>query len=330
MPVFRIITVGLGKALSKLFGLATTTFLGRQPSRDDEKVALMGLLSTSWLAVAVSIPFPALTELMIPFLPDDEALLRGTAIGLTLLIPPVVGWLVTRLHNREGEAGSVAREVLYGYGYAFIIGGLVVMLLVVVPLINASRLVRRFDVMHLAIMIMDDDYDAVLRQMCEAFERNGIEVRVEEPKRVIWMLFASFVWIEGHLFRRRMTKRMNVLRGEVPDAGCFEVTLHGTDISIVGQRRETSVVLALLAEELDLQNLYFSWDDRSQDLEDRIRDCQARLRNGREVEPDEIEAFSRDLRYLELEKEEWNSIRRQIYRIERDYYKRALEGAPEP
>jgi hypothetical protein len=80
------------------------------------------------------------------------------------------------------------------------------------------------------------------------------------------------------------------------------------------------MVMAIIAEELDEEHLYFSWDDESQAIEDRIRELRLGLRDGSGPVPDEeeIRELCVGLRDLSLETEEWNSIRRQLYMLENE------------
>jgi hypothetical protein len=318
MPLFRFLGLALAKTFSKLFNLATITFFGRLPSRDDDKVGLIGLLSVTWLVVLAAIPLPVIGKVVFPFL-DDEAVIRGVAIALAIAGGPAVGFTVSRLHNRRGERDrrSVARELLFGYGYAAIVGGLVTALLVVVPLVKASHIVKRYELAHLAIMIGRGSYDDVLDELQAALDRHGIATRVERPHWAIYRIFRGLAWIEGHIFRREVATDMKVVLGEVPDGDAFEVTLHSTDISVLGSKKATSMVMAILSEELDEDHLYFAWDDAAQELEDRIGEAVRRLdRDGEPTSDRDIDELCARLRTLSLEPSEWNAIRRQLYKLE--------------
>jgi hypothetical protein len=319
VPIIRMLMLAFAKTLSKLFGVATMTFFGRAPSRDDDKVALVGILSVSWLFTIPAVLFPAYGEAVMPFLPDDEGLIRAVAAFVTVVVPPLNGYIVTRVQNHEDGSAAVARHLLYGYGYTLVLGLLVIALVVVVPVVKSSYIFRRFDLKHIAIMISEEHYDEILDEIRDALGGHGIDTEVEEPHWTIRRLFAGLVWIEGKIFRREyMSKDMKIIRGELEDGGWFEVTLHATDISILGQKHETTVVAAILSEELDSGHIYFSWDDASQEVEDRIRDARARLERGERVDPAEISELCDDLRDLELSTEEWNAIRRLLYRLELD------------
>jgi hypothetical protein len=315
MPILRFVSLAFVKTMSKVFGLATMTFFGRLPSRDDDKVSVIGLVSLWWISMAVAAVFPPIAKMVIPFVPEDETLLRALAVFFLVTLPLFVGWLVTRLENRDLHGREVGREIVRGYMYCAVIGGLVVLLVVVVPVVKASYLLRRFEMKHIAIMIKQGSYDDVMEQVRQAFDRYGIETTVEDPHRIIRFIFCKLVWVEGRIFDRDMIEQMKIIRGEV-EGDWFEVTLHAADISIIGRKDATTHAMAVLSEELDEQYLYFSWDDSGQQLEDRIRDAQLRVEAGETLSDEDLEELCRDLRRLALESEEWDAIRRQIYRVE--------------
>jgi hypothetical protein len=318
MPLFRVIGLAIAKTFSKLFGLATVTFFGRLPSRDDSKVGAIGLISVSWLVVLAAIVHPPIGELIFPFF-DDEEVIRALAIGSAIILPLIVGALVHSVHNREQERSgrTLARDLLFGYGYTTVIGGLVALLVLVVPVVKVSYILRLFDLKHLAIMIRIDDYERTVEQLRASLAKHGIETRIERPHWAIYWIFRGLSKIEGRIFRREVAEEMCIVRGDTPDGDKFEVTLHATDISVLGSKKATSLVMAILAEELDEEHVYFSWDDESQALEDRIREAQRRVyEEGEPTSDEELEEISGQLRLLELSSEEWNAIRRQLFKLE--------------
>ena len=54
-----------------------------------------------------------------------------------------------------------------------------------------------------------------------------------------------------------------------------------------------------------------------------MREQRERLEAGDEPDLDEVRQLAEDLAGLELDKEEWNNVRRNLYRLERDAYARA-------
>jgi hypothetical protein len=319
MPLVRLAGLAIAKTFSKLFGLATITFFGRVPSKDDDKVGAIGLIAITWYVVLAAIPFPAVGELIFPFLEDEDTIIRGLAVALGITMPLLAGFLVTRMENRseERDARSIAREMAFGYGYCAIIGGLVILLIAVVPIVKGSYIIRRFDLKHIAVMIDGDSYDTVLEEIREALAEHDLDTEVERPSWPIYRIFTWLAWIEGHIFRREVADEMLLLRGRTDRDEKFEVTLHATDISILGSQHATTMVMAILGEELDERQLYFSWDDESQALEDRVRDTRTALEEDGELpSDDDLREMCDQLRELSLETEEWNSIRRRIFALE--------------
>jgi hypothetical protein len=303
-------------------------FFGRMPSRDDDQVAAVGVLSLWWVFLPPAIVFPEFAELVIPFLPDDDAIIRGVAVALTLLLPLTVGWLVSTVHNRRGE-GHRVRQVLSGFVYAPVIGLLVITLVLVVPLTKAAYLLRRFELRHLAVMVRRGDYDDTVAEVKDALGRTGIEVEEEQPRRVLWWVFKSLTRVEEHIFRRALSPQMRLLRGEV-DGEHLEITVHATDLSIVGPQNAVAFVKAVLSEELSPESLYYTWDDDAQQLEDEILALRHRLDDGEAVDYDEVLALRDRLRWLQLDAEEWNAVRRHLYALERDCFRFRLEGGTTP
>jgi hypothetical protein len=315
----RFVVYGVAKVLSKAFGLATIAFFGRMPSRDDDRIALVGLLSLTWLPVLVAIPVPAVGEFIIPFVPDDEGVIRATAVAIAVAIPFANGVLVSGLHNHDGTSRwHTARELLRGWRYTAVIGFTMSAVVIVVPIVKASHLARRYEVERLMVMIPADDQDALVQHLCEVLHDRGIEAEPQPPARILRELFGAMAYVLGRIFRRDVARDLVTIRGEDADEGFFEIAVHASDLTIVGRQKQVCRVYAVLAEGLDPRAAYVTWDDDSQALEDRLREQWQRLQDGQPVDDDEVAQLAQDLATLELDQEEWNGLRRHLYRLERD------------
>ena len=318
MPVLRFIAFGLAKTLSKLFGLATMTLFGRLPSRDDDKIALVGVLSLTWLPVVVAVFVPAAAKVIVPFAPDDDMAARGIALTLAIVIPLVAGGVVARMHNNRNRGWKRALAyVVSGFVYVPIIGVVVAAIVVVVPLLKASHLVQRFAVNRIMVMAPAGSYERLVEHLADRLRSAGMEVEIERPHAMIVGLFRALGAILGRVFDRDVASDIKSLRGDA-DGDWFEVTVHGADITIVGKRPVACRVQAILIEAMDERIVYMTWDDASQALEDRIRVLRERLEGGEDVDPAEIDALVDDLAALSLGREEWDAVRRLIYRLEGD------------
>lgn len=322
--VFRLLTLTISKTFSKLFGVATITFFGRMPSKDDDKVAAVGLASLTWVFLPVGVVVPGVAEVLIPFLPDDETVVRTVAALLTVLVPPVIGFLTTLIENHKTAGRSSAKQILKGYVYAPTIGVLVIALLVVVSVVKAGRIFQMNEVKHLAIMVRQGGFRAVQDEVTDAFERTGIPVRDVEPNRAMREIFKYLTWVEANIFLRDMATAMHILEADV-DGEEVEVMIHATDIAMIGKKAPVARTMAILSEELSEEHLYFTWDDAAQQLEDEILELRHRLDRGEEVAESEVLELRDRLRRLELDSEEWNSLRRHLYAVERDCFRFRLE-----
>jgi hypothetical protein len=332
MPIIRFIVYGIAKTLSKVFGLATMSFFGRLPSRDDDKIALVGLLSISWVPVVVAVAFPAFGEMVIPFAPDDDGMIRLIAAVTAVVLPLTVGVLVSLMHNQANRSAAARLSQLgKGFWYTPLIGLTVSAVVVVVPLVKITHITRRLDVQRLMVMIPEGSYETVLDHARQRLRERGIDVERRPPNTVVQTLFRLLGFVLRHIFDRDVADDMQLLRGHDVDGGWFEITVHAADISIIGRQRQTCRLHAVLAEELDERIVYFTWDDASQDLEDRMRELRERLEADERVDPDDVEQIAQDLAGLELDKEEWNNVRRNLYRLERDVYRAAMgRGSRQP
>jgi hypothetical protein len=322
--VLRFVVYGVAKILSKAFGLATIAFFGRMPSRDDDRIALVGLLSLTWLPVLAAIAVPAIGDFIIPFAPDDEQITRAIAVGIAVVIPFVNGFLVSGLHNHDGSSsGHTVRELFRGWWYTLVIGVTMTAVVIVVPAVKASHLARRYEVERLMVMVPVGEQDELVSHVCEVLRDRGIEAEPHPPAAILRRLFGAMAHVLGRIFRRDVAQDLVTIRGEDADDGFFEVAVHASDLTIVGRQKQVCRVYAVLAEGLDPRAAYVTWDDDSQALEDRLREQWQRLDEGQRVDDDEVAQLSEDLATLELDQEEWNGLRRHLYRLERDAARQA-------
>jgi hypothetical protein len=331
VPAFlRFVVYGIAKMLSKAFGLATIAFFGRMPSRDDGRIALVGVLSMTWLPVLAAIAVPAIGEFIIPFVPDDETVIRITALAIAILIPFANGFIVAGMHNHEGTSRAhTFRELLRGWWYTPVIGFTMTAVVLVVPVVKAGHLARKYEVERLMVMIPHDRQDALVAHVCDILHTRGIEATPHPPATVLRKLFGAMAYVLGHIFRRDVARDLVTIRGEDADEEFFEVAVHASDLTIVGKRKQVARVYAVLAEGLDPRVVYVTWDDASQALEDHLRRLWQDLDDGEDVDEDEVAELGEELARLELDQEEWNGLRRHLFRLERDAARAARHRAAE-
>ena len=327
MPFLRVVFTGIAKLLSKVFSMATLTFFGRIPSKDAPKASFMGLLSLYWIYVLVSIVIPDLAEYFIPFLPDDDAIIRIISVAIAIVLPLVIGFTTTRLENRHPHRSNF-KQTMMGYPYALILGILSSILLVLIPILKLPNILKRHVQEQFAIMIREGKYDDVMDEVICILENHDLDAEVQETQKSAWWTFMSLTYVMEHIFNHNIAKKMKYIMVETEEGG-VTITLHATDISMIGPKQAVYYVKHILSEEIDAENLYFTWDHKIQKHEERIRVLKNRLADNQEVEMEEIQEISRNLRNTPMTNEDWNAVRRQIYKLERDHYRVRTEKLEE-
>ncbi|MCE7791911.1 hypothetical protein K8O68_05695 [Salipaludibacillus sp. CUR1] len=320
MPYIRIIMTAIAKTLSKVFSMATLTFFGRLPTQDDAKMSFMGLVSLYWIYIVFSVIFPDLAGTFIPFIPDDEFIIRLVSISLAVLLPMTVGYTSLKLENRDPDASTI-KQIMMGFPYAGILGSLSMLLIIVIPLVRLPRLLKMHTQEQFAIMIRKGKYDEVLDEVKDILNDYDFEPEVHNPRKPVWYCFISLSYVLEHIFNRKIAKKMKYLTVDV-EGTQVEVTVHATDISLIGPKNEVLQVKHILAEEIEPDNLYFSWDDSTQEIEEQIIDLKHQVEAGENINLDRLTDITVKLRKSSLENEDWDAIRRQIYKLEIDYYKK--------
>lgn len=320
MPALHFILAFFAKIFSKLFSLATVTFLGRVPSRDDAKISLIGVLSLYWLFVAISLLSPGLASVAIPFLPGHSLAILIAGICLFIGIPLLNGWLMTKLQNYDKKAVSIQKQLLWAYPYTLILGLLVIALVITVPIVKAPLFIKRYKVEHVKVMIRKGMFEEAVRQVEHVLAEHAMRTKTKSPHRLLSRLLMVLTWVLERIFHRHISKNMTVIEGRhrrLP----FQITVHATDMTVAANRETESHVIAVLTEGLDESFMYFTWDDESQKIEDQIGKLWEALKEGHPIKESEIEGLVEELRTLGLSKEDWTALRMQIYRLENQFYR---------
>ncbi|MFB5663967.1 hypothetical protein [Alteribacillus sp. HJP-4] len=317
MPIFRLLLIVSSKTLSKLFTMATASFFGRIPSKDDSKITLVGFLSVYWVFMLFAVAIPEFAAEIIPFVPENEAIILAVAFALILIIPLICGGITLYIENQEN---AWYRQLIMGYVYTAIVGPLVIMLVVIVPSLKIPQILQLKSFEHIAIMVKKGEYDQALEKLTSTLENRHIHLQKKNVPIYLRIPFQWLIWVQENIFNRDMPKKMTILQGKV-DGKELEIVMHATDISIIGEKETVKFATAILFEYMDITYLYYSWDDTSQQLEDEINNGFQRLETGQQISEGEINDLLEKLQHLEVSSEEWNAIRRQLFKLEVEMYK---------
>ncbi len=299
--------------------MATLTFFGRIPSQDDSKVSFMGLISLYWMYILVTTVFPDLADTFIPLMPDDDTIVRIASIILIIVIPLINGYISTKLRNRDPDHSKL-KQVFMGYPYTMILGTMSMILLVLIPIIKLPHIIKMHSQQQFAVMIRKGRYDNVLQEVQDTLSRHEIDTKIHDPKKIVWVNFMMLSYVLEHIFNFKIAKKMKYVTASLEKKD-VSITVHATDISITGPKQEVCEVKHILSEEMKPVDFYFSWDHELQQIEDNIQEMRHKLENNEDIDMEALDKFTQKLRKASLGNEDWNAIRRQIYKLERDYYK---------
>ena len=329
MPVLRLFLLAIVKTLTKVFGLATVSLFGRVPTRDADRCALVGLLALTWLPAVAAVIIPGAAEMLIPFAPDDEGMLRILAVVSALVMPLGVGAMVGSMHNHRGLGRSHRlRETLRGFRYTPVIAFTVVAVLLVLPPMAIVRILRGWDAGRLMVRVPGDDPNVALDHVIEVLEGAGHAAQRREPPRALAKLFRALGHVLADIFRLDVAHDLAMLEGHDRDDGPFEITLHAADLAIIGPREQITRVHATLAEGLDLRRIGLTWDDDTIAMEREIGQLQDRVDADEDVDLEDIGALVTRLGSSGLDDESWSGVRRALHRLERDVLRARLELPP--
>lgn len=303
------------KLLSKLFSFATMSFLGRVPSKDDSKVSFIGVLSFYWLLIGFSILFPHYLSNIILFAPKDPKIVRAISIFIFILIPLVCGWTTTKVSNYKKEKRPLWKQLVMGYPYAFTLGFLVIGLILTIPIIKAPYFLYMYYLDSIKIMIHKGNYDDAIQEITSILKEHGIEGEVSYPPKLLWWQFMALIWVEGEIFHNEMSKEMKVIKGTHSEQH-FQIIVHATDVAITARRGLATKIRAILSENLSEENMYFSWDEKGHEIEDKIKEYKQNLASDETIEENKVQQLVEDLREVGLSQEEWSAIRKQIFKLE--------------
>jgi hypothetical protein len=305
--VFAFIGRQLGRVLTLAFNWATVVLFGRV--RKDRQLFLSGMALTAllWPIVLAGIAFPSFATFLLGFVtvPDfAKPWVRLAMLVLAILLPLVNGALSTRLpdEGQRPKGRALVMTILRGYPNSLALFIVLVWMMIVAPLGKIRALVKRWDAVHVPIAVKPGAYDTVVHDLEGALDRDGAEVTqgrahwaYELPGKVLALL-------GGETVRALVPTKLAKLVGDG-----FEMTLHPTDLSLLGRKVKLAHARAAIVRELTFTEAYQTWSKEAQTLEDRLVEAS-------EGE-DDLEAIGKEIKERDLEYEEWEILYRLLLQV---------------
>ena len=225
----------------------------------------------------------------------------------------------------KGVGGKVV-QVLRGYPYAAVLALVILFLLVVAPSFKVRTIVKRWEDAHIPIIIKPDGYEQVAGELEQAIDSAGLNLQRTRAPRVLEVPSRLLAVVGGESVRRLVPDRLVMLK-----APALEVTIHPSDVAIVGAKDTVARARAAVADRLTKTEAYLTVAEESQEIEDELRRLRGTDVTDAAARADAVEALGAidaRLARLVVPHEEWEILYRQRLQIERDLL-RARDEASE-
>jgi hypothetical protein len=326
-PLFAFIGRQLGRLVQMVFGWATVMLFGRVPQSKQLLLAGVALGSILWVVALLGVAFPDVGTFLIALVPApdfiDEGWIRLAMLTLAVLLPLGVGGAGLFLMDpadRPDRIGGKVTQVLRGYPYAAVLALVILFLGVMAPFFKLRTILKRWQDAHVPIVIRPGGYEQVAGELEHALDSAGLDLRRARAPRVLELPSRLLATVGGESVKRLVPDRLVMLKG----AG-LEVTIHPSDVAIVGGKLPVARARAAIADRLTKTEAHLTTSAEAQEVEDAIR----ALRNPAETEraADILPAIDERLARLDVPYEEWEVLYRERLQVERDVLRHRLDNA---
>ena len=339
-PLIAFIGRQVGRIVQMAFGWATVLLFGRVPQSKQLLLAGVSLGSLLWVVTLIGILVPDIGAFLIAFLPApdfiSENTIRLVMLVLALLLPLLVGlgglFLMDAADRPEGIGGKVV-QVLRGYPYSAVLAVVILFLLVVAPIFKVRTLIKRWDDAHIPIVVKPGGYDRVASDLEAAVDAAGLDLERAQAPRVLEAPSRLLALVGGESVRRYVPDRLVMLK-----ARTLEVTIHPSDVAMVGSKEGVARARAALADRLTVTKAYLTSSKESQEVEDLIgslrnpddgrTDAESRAAPDPEAATAKLTDLDARLATLTVPYEEWEVLYRQRLQVERDLLRGDRAPAP--
>ena len=317
-PLLAFIGRQVGRIVQTAFGWATILLFGRVPQRKQLLLAGVALGSILWVVTLIGVLLPDVGAWLIAFVPAPdfigEGVIRLVMLVLAVLLPLAVGaggLFLMDAADRPGGIGGKIVQVLRGYPYAAVLSLVILFLLVVAPIFKLRTILKRWEDAHIPIVTRPDGYEQVATDLESAIDGAGLDLARARAPRVLEAPSRLLAAVGGESVRRLVPDRLVMLK-----APNLEVTIHPSDVAVVGSKEAVARARAAVADRLTKTDAYLTASEEAQQVEDGLR----ALRNpdDREQALTSLRAIDKRLAELTVPYEEWEVLYRQRLQVERD------------
>ena len=327
MAIFAPLIAFLGRQLGRLvqlvFGWATMLLFGRVPQSKQLLLAGVSAGALAWIVVLIGIAVPDFGTWLIAFVPTpdfiEESWIRLAFLVLAVALPLAIGlggMILMDPADRPKSFGGKVVQVLRGYPYAAVLAVVILFLLVVAPSFKVRAIAKRWEDAHIPIIVKPGGYEQVAGELEAAVDAAGLNLERTRAPRVLEAPSRLLALVGGESVRRLVPDQLVMLK-----APSLEVTIHPSDVAIVGAKESVARARAAVADRLTKTEAYLTVAEEAQKIEDELRDLRgtdATDTGSRATAIGRLKDLDRRLASLVVPYEEWEVLYRQRLQVERD------------
>ena len=185
------------------------------------------------------------------------------------------------------------------------------------PIFKLRSIIKGWEDAHIPIVVKPNGYDRVVTDLEAAVDAAGLDLTRARAPQVLEVPSRLLASVGGATVRRLVPDQIVMLK-----AKALEVTIHPSDVAMVGSREAVARARAAIADRLAVTPAYLTTSEEAQQVEDVL----GKLRDPA-VDGDEahgwLVAIDKRLAELTVPYDEWEVLYRQRLQVERDLLRRA-------
>ena len=326
MPFLPLVVLLAGQAISRsasfALGWATALFFGQIPGNKGRMVSVMALVSVAWVIVVAGFGVPlvigaAADALGVVSRNFDVQSTHGLALALAIVLgPPVVAGVAELAGFGEGRSvRRWLRRIPVSYPATASLGLAVLQMLFITPVITFLRLRRGRTLLQLPLLMRPGSSEEKLSEAVAGALR-GLDLgevargRVEGP--ISWPL-RTVGYAARHLLGASVRGDPVHLR-----VGELELFAYATDVAVLGKEGLAHRARAALERELALGEVYLTWSEGSQALEDELIRVHEAAHSDRATLVAELDRLQERIDAASLPSDEWDVLYRLRLQMEQE------------
>jgi hypothetical protein len=323
--LFAWLSRSFGKVMNSAFAWATMLLFGKVSDNRQAVLSIISCASVVWLVTCVGVVYPRLGAFLLTLLPlpdwiDPQWI--GRLMFVLVLVLPFINGIVSEFLDEHQDKNSSKRNWLSlaanGWRLTLALALTLVLMIVIAPIDRAMLIIKRWTVQHIPVVIEPQDYADVAKELHRVLAASGIISQKRKPTLLmqapLWLLVA----LTGTMLKRLVADQLTKL---VYADG--ELEIRPSDLIVRGKKSSVNRILALLITDFGFGKAYLSWTKEGYRIEDEMRVLWRMLEQNklpRNVMLGRTDACLDEMRQLDLEKDEWETLYRLWLKLKVDMW----------